>query len=478
MNLFCPSPAPQRGRSALRQNFTAWNFASFAAVALFCNLCHAAASPTVCTLPAEIDADTLQQLDAIALDCLKSAPYFRRRGHLETAQGLSEAALESFEKALMLEPDHAGSQLDYAQAMIAVHDEPSALELIKQLLARDDVPPHLLPRLQRQLKDLNLAVLTSSRLANVDEWHSRTTLSQSIGYDTNLNNAFSLSTLLLTAPQGNIELEVDKNSTPKAGGVASTTLQWIGLRPWDGNLWIVQADARNRYTASSDQQYAQGDLAVTWLQSPDAPRQWIVRAASSSVLRAGSPLYESRLGSVLYQWAGSFCRPVAGIEAESRRYPQSETLKGAYTGISLSSQCAMGESVPGGVEAVDNSSSIGFGMRFGLDRPYDTLRAGGTQGDAEFRARWQGKLQITNLQLDYIWQRQVDQSGYSSLLDNNAVRHVIRNSLRLEASVPVMLFTWGKPLLYGTVEVAHQRSNIEIFNVLQTAVTFGLRWSL
>lgn len=441
-----------------------------------CTWSHAAESMSACELPVEPEFQTLQQLDAIALDCLKNAPYFRMRGHLEVARNLPEAALESFEKSLMLEPEHAGTQLDYAQAMIAAHDEPSARELIRQILARDDVPPLLVPNLQRQLQELDAAVMPTVKLTEADGWNYRTTLSQAFGYDTNLNNAFSISSLILTAPQGNIELEVDRNSRPKAGGTASTTLQWIGLRPWNGSLWIAQADFRNRYTGSSEERYAQGDLAVTWLQAPDETRQWIVRAASSNVLRAGSPLYESRLGSVLYQWTGNRCRPMAGVEIENRHYPQSDTLNGAYTGVNISAQCALGAPSLGFVGAASNS--IGFGMRLGNDRPYDASRAGGLQHAGEFRARWQGKLQVTNLQLEYIWQRQIDQDGYSPLLGNDAVRRVTRNSLRFEASMPLPLSLWGSPRLYGSAEIGRQTSNIQIFNVPQAAVMLGLRWSL
>jgi len=203
-----------------------------------------ALAPVACALPPEIASTTLEQLDAVALNCLKSPQYFRERGHLETVLHRDEAALESFEKALMLEPNHAGTQVDYVQALIINGDEASARDLISQLLTRDDVPVDLRPGLERQAAQLDAAAAARPVLAEVEpeHLHYRVTLSQSLGYDNNLNNAFSLSSLVLTGPLGNIELEVDPSSRAQAGGTASTGLQWIGLRPVGESLWVAQAD--------------------------------------------------------------------------------------------------------------------------------------------------------------------------------------------------------------------------------------------
>ena len=449
-----------------------------------CQSSHAAGDETDCALPDAASAPTLLQLDAIALQCLKSAPYFRTRGHLESSQNLPEGALVSFEKALLLEPGHAGTQLDYAQALIAAGDMPSARDLLRQLLARDDVPPQVRPDLQRQLQELDATAVVKAAPAVPDTSHYRTTVSQSFGYDTNLNNAFSLSSLVLTGPQGNIELEVDPSSRAQTGGTASSGLQWIGLRPAGESLWVAQADVRNRHTASEQLRYAQGDLALTWLQAPEAAHQWIVRAASSNVWRAGSPLYSSRLASGLYQWSGALCRPVAGVEVESRRYPQAQILNGGYNGLAFSAQCPLNgiTNVMAGNGPTDTGNNngiggIGFGLRLGADRPYDELRAGGTQKAIELRARWQGQWAPAKLQVEYVWQRQVDQDGYSPLLASDAVRRLTRNSLRFEASTPLSVSSAGSLQLYGTLDFGRQHSNIEIFNVLQTAVTLGLRWS-
>ena len=445
-----------------------------------------ALEPVACALPPEVAGGTLEQLDAVALNCLKSPAYFRQRGHLETALNLGEAAVDSFEKALMLAPDHAGTQVDYVQALIVTGDEASARDLLKQLLARDDVPVNLRPGLERQAAQLAAAAAppTVVAAAEPERWRQRVTLNQSFGYDTNLNNAFSLSSLVLTGPQGNVELEVDPSSRAQKGGTASSGLQWIGLRPAGESLWVAQADVRNRHTASEQLRYAQGDLALTWLQAPEAARQWIVRAASSNVWRAGSPLYSSRLASGLYQWSGALCRPVAGVEVESRRYPQAQILNGGYNGLALSAQCPLNGSANvsasnGPTDTGNNNGigGIGFGLRLGTDRPYDELRAGGTQKAVELRARWQAQWAPAKLQVEYVWQRQVDQNGYSPLLASDAVRRLTRSSLRFEASTPLSVSSTGSLQLYGTLDFGRQQSNIEIFNVLQTAFTIGLRWA-
>lgn len=497
MKIPSPRPALQWGRSVVqRGHAVAWRIGLLLVLGgVAAGTAHAAGEGALCVLPPPGQTVTLEQLDAVALDCLKSAEYFQLRGRLELAARQPEAALVSFERALLIDPDHVGTQVDYAQTLIAVRDEPSAAELIRQILARDDVPSRVRPQLERQLQAITeaaepaRAVATGAireAVAEADPWFHRVSLSQAFGYDSNLNNAFSLSSLVLTGPQGNVELEVDRDFRPQRGGTAVTALQWIGLRPAGQSLWIAQADLRNRHTASNEHRYVQGDVALSWLQAPEASSQWIFRLAQSYVLRAGRPLYDSRLGSGQRQWTANRCRIGAGLEVEGRRYLQSEVLDGTYRGLAFSLLCPGGAadslSTVANAGAVDGPlwglGGVSLSMRLGVDRPSDGDRAGGEQRAGELRARWQGAWASTNLQLEYVWQRQLDESGYSALLSNGAVRRITRNSLRLEASRPLPFWTQSRTQVFGTAEFSRQRSNLQLFDVTQAAVMVGLRWAL
>jgi hypothetical protein len=68
--------------------------------------------------------------------------------------------------------------------------------------------------------------------------------------------------------------------------------------------------------------------------------------------------------------------------------------------------------------------------------------------------------------------RQVDSSGYSPLLEDNAIRETRRAALQVEAS-----FALGGGLFaVGTAEAAAQRSNLPAFSGRQRSLYLGLRW--
>ena len=67
-------------------------------------------------------ADAQAYFASLEPHCLRSAAYYRQHGQWLLKQGSHGAALEALERALLLEPEHLGTQLDYAQALIMVGD--------------------------------------------------------------------------------------------------------------------------------------------------------------------------------------------------------------------------------------------------------------------------------------------------------------------------------------------------------------------
>lgn len=428
----------------------------------------------------------VQTLDAAAPACLRDASFHAWRGAALLAQQAYPAAAEALERALLLDPDLPGAQLDYAQALMSMGDPASAAGLLRQLQARADLPAHLRPLLGNELAALN-----------PQAWQHRWTLSSAMALDSNLNNAPAASQLTLTFPQGPVTLPLAESYRPQGGGAWLGSLQWQGIKPAGEQLWLASAEMRARATAhSAGTGYAQGDFSVAWLQAPQAPAQWIGRVAASRVDFGGQHLLDGARIGALRQWrlgqgqggAGqgapgpwqlAACRAGLGLEAEQRHYPTSRALDGIYTGAQATLQCgdatqAGGASHPGW----PRQQQWGLQWRAGQDHARQGDRPGGNYRRTELRVNWEASAGAARLAADYSYTRQTDGAGYSPLLASNQARNTRRHGLRLMASHPLPAAAWGGAEAFVAWEANAQSSNIEAFATRQRALSAGLRWQL
>lgn len=404
--------------------------------------------------PGQTPEQTLQQLLTSRDACLRSAPHFRRLGAAYLAAGQPDAAADAFERALLLEPDHPGTQLDYADALLRLGDAASAAPLLQQLLARPDLPAHLRPALLAQLDALAQAA---------PRWLHRWVVGAAVAADDNLNNAPLSSTLTLTLPQGSVELPVDGDFRRRSGVALHGQLQWTGLRPHGSALWVLQGELRHRHHSQTTLRYSQADVSAAWLQAPDAPRQWLVRAGATYLNWGGQALYQGARTTVQHQWRrGSACRAGLGPDWEQRHYPQSPTADGTYWGLGAHWQCTQG------------NHSWQLQARVGSDHPDDAVRAGGRYQQQELRALWQHASGPWRLSADYQLTAQQDATGYSPLLANGARRRQVRHALALEASAPIAQAGQGWRW-YAAVELSRQHSNLQPFATARHAISLGLR---
>ena len=420
--------------------------------------------------------EALQQLllliDIHAPTCLRSAVFHAWRGAVLLALNQPAAAIESLERAILINPDLPGALLDYAAALLAIGDARSARGLLLQLGSRDDVPA-----VMRRLLDLELAV------TNPDVLRSRWFFSTAAGVDSNLNNAPSASELTLTFPQGSLTLPLLDSSRPRRGISALAIAQWQGLKPQGSQLWLFQADVRARQTSEAATGYRQADLAATWLQAPDAPQQWIGRAGASQTTFGGQTLLQSARASWQRQWYGNalgssatICRPSAGIEWEGRQFPSSGSLNGKYLGLVAAAVCNFDSLKNVKADGVVAQQVLNLQIRTGTDRASGEDRAGGNFRRTELRASLERNVGAFKLSGEYGFSRQVDTSGYSPLLADNLIRKINRNSLRAELSRPLGL--WPQVDWFVSAEINFQHSNLEAFRSRQDAYYAGVRWSI
>ena len=410
-----------------------------------------------------------QHFAHLEAQCLRSAAYYRHYGQWLLQQRSFGAAIEALERALLLDPDHLGTQLDYAQALLATGDTASALNLFAALRTTPELPAHLADLLDHQLQLARPQAATDLLKAQPENGlYSRVTLSQSIGGDSNLNNATTATNVTLTYPDQDLSFALAPAFRPQAGTTATTAVQWTGFLPQERQAWLFQVEGRTRHTASSATRYQQLEAHATWLQDPLAPSQWIGRAERTQLHWGGRKLYSSHRLGAQHQWAQTWldagCRFAAGIEAEARDFAGNRILDGRYQGALLTLVC-------------QKQDGINIQLRAGQDTPHSPERAGGAQRQTELRVQWQTKEGAYSIQSEYALQHQLDAEGYSPLLSRNARRQVVRHAVRLEASRPLDLPAFGSPQWFGSLEYTVQRSNLQAFVSSRYAAQTGLRWT-
>lgn len=394
--------------------------------------------------------------------CLRNAAYYRFIGAHRLAQGQAHKAQDAIERALLLDPDDIHTQWLYAQALNQVGEQISAILLLQSLLSAPGLPEHLAQAIQAALQPL---------IQPAAAWAYRTGFAISAVADSNLNNAALSSELTLTLPQGNVTLPLDPALRRQSGAAGMVQLHWAAAHQRRQQLWLLQADIRHRHTPSAAQNQTQADFAATWLQAPEASRQWSGRLQQSHVQWAGDSLYSaSRLG-VQHQWrlsgawAGlSNCRVAAGAETEWRRYPAATSLDGQYVGGTFSLGCR------------DESTQQHWQLnwRTGQDTPRQASRVGGSYQQSDWRFAWSAPWAAGRMTLDYHHAQQSDATGYSPLLANNARRTQSRHAVGLEYSQPLWMASGWQ--WYAGLEYTRQRSNLALFSADRHALSLGLRW--
>ena len=425
--------------------------------------------------------------------CLKD-PYFHAwRGATLLALGQPADAVEPLERALLENPDLPGAELDLAQALAQQGDRASARAILESMRERPDLPPAIAATIDRDIKVLARPPFFDASMALAAAgWHSRWQLSSLLGVDSNLNNAPASSDITLTFPEGNVTLPLDVNSQPRRGTAVLSAAQWQGLRPHGDSLWVLQAELRARDAADADVRYQQVDVAAAWLQAPAAPRQWVVRVASSHLRYGGASLLHTDRASLQYQWpalgstpgpdwwaqAVGACRPAVTGEFESRRYPSSRGLDGLYQGGAVGLLCRgasrEGDPKTDSPGAASLPAFYSLQARLGDERPLDDTRPGGAYRRAEIRAQWEGPFMTRGrLGLQWTSTRQSDSEPYSALL-GNLPRRTVRHVAEAEGSWPLFQ---GLSLV-ANAQAALQRSNLPVFASRQRSFYLGLRWEL
>lgn len=426
----------------------------------------------------------LRRLQDLQDQCLRNSHYYAWRGALELSLGHNHTALESLERALLLQPDLPGAQLDYAQALLTQGDTLAAQELLQLLAQRHDLPPavqELLGQTQAHAQ-FDPSSAGSSPAPSV----TRLQISSALGWDSNLNSAPRTDTLQLSLPNlpgGSLNLPLARSSLPQSGAlwlsqVAVQQLRTVGTSNQPSAL-LLSAQLANRSTNTSAKTgYQQAEVAAHWLQAPQAPAQWLLSANYRHLRYGGKPWFDEwqLIARRQYQ-LHTYCRASAGLEWVQRSWHSSAELNGQYQGLLTGMDC----STAGGAGLLNpNPINWGLQLSYGYDQPSRATRPGGRYARTELRAHAglvRGPWQFNS---SWLYQQQSDSQGYSPLLAQGSPRRTYRRSWELQASRALGTqqppATAGQLRWFISLQHSQQDSNISVFGTSQNSLHTGLRW--
>ncbi len=391
-----------------------------------------------------------RQLVDLMSDCLDSSEFFALLGAAQLNGGSYSSAIESLERALLLNPQNGAAQIDYAQALFLRGDVFAALELNNRLLDREDLPQ-------------NIRDLLAARQQN---WRGMTSQSQFqvdvlAGFDTNLNSAPDTEAITLTLSGENVLLALDSDYRQVSGPYASIKLRGNirQLAPEYQQSWVMEARARVSEDSRSDQLQIEGRYSFL---RPGRRRNWRLDAGISNLFFGGSPLYSALETSAFYVPRGSArCNPYLGVAAQHQLFHENSRLN------ALEGRASMGVTCPIGTTA--SNQELGIEMAVLANDALQTDRPGGDRFGWQATANWQMQLGSGNFvgQLNYTSLK--DRNGYNPLLMGFANRWVERSYLLLQ---------YRRRIFSDLIFLANafhqlQRSNIELFITSETTFEMG-----
>ena len=432
----------------------------------------AAFAQSACPAPAQWQSATLAQLAALAEACDDNAFFHAHRGAQLLTQGQTEAAAVSLEKALLINPDLPGAQLDYAQALAQIGLKGSARAILNNVLQRPDIQPGLKAQLSPAQ---NADAPVANGLHSAPQWQWNGLLQTAYGHERNLNSATYTDALTLYLSNGPVTLGLTDNAKPVAGDAFKTTAALQGvMRSAGGQELTVNVALASKTGAASvggNNRTAEGALKYSLpMLAGNASGVWQVAAGGTQFWLGSQTAYQDQGLQLKYAWdsLGAACKWAPAIGRIDQSFPQSASLNGVYTYGRMDWVCSSGQ---------NQETHVALGG--GQDKAQDSSRPGGNRTRTDLLVRHEQIVSVPFLpvaagQLS-AWLRYAhsqDKLAYSDLLgDLKSNTH--RTDVGLGYWVPVAK-QWSAGM---NLEATSQRSNNTLFNLKNSGVYVGLRWA-
>ena len=419
-----------------------------------------------------------QDLSAWIEACDENAFFHAFRGAQLLAQGQVEAAAIALEKALLLNPDLPGAQLDYAQALAQIGLKGSARAILNEVLQRPDIQPQLKSQLSRAQFPASVTNLEAGQNANIaasafnSQWQWSTLAQATYGFETNLNSATHTDSLTLYLSNGPVTLGLSDNAKPVAGNASKATLAaqavYKGASSQEFALNVALNSKLGAGSIGGNNQTAEGALKYSLpMLAGNASGVWQLSGSGTQFWIGSQTAYLDQGLQLKFAWdsLGSSCKWAPAVGAIEQAFPQSASLNGTYAYARMDLKCAASKKQ-------ETHIAIGGGQ----DKAQSLGRSGGNRQRAEVMVRHEQLIALTVLSAAQLtaWLRfaqSKDHLAYSELLGD-----LKSNTKRADAGlgfwVPVAK-NWSAGV---NLEATSQRSNNTLFNLKNSSVYAGLRW--
>ena len=464
------------------------------------------ATPSVCPSVAQIRALSQEQTAPLLEACEEVAFFQAHRGAYLLAQGKVEEAAIALEKALLLDPNLPGAQLDYAQALALLGLKGSARAMLADVLQRPDIQPTLKAQLEKGTPENTLSMASMAfefkNAANYWQWNA---LAQTaLGRETNLNSATYTDSLTLMLSNGPVSIGLADSAKPVAGSAFKSLVAVQGnTRAGEGlllhgelsvnaSLATKNTSGNSSLSANSGTSSSAGtsqatatpennrttEAAIKYtlpMVAGPASGKWQLTAGGTHFWLASASAYQDSSAQLKFNWdtLGNPCKLSPSVGVMRQSFPLSETLDGTYHFARLEVLCKQAKqeshlALGGGSDTAHSSSRPG-GNKRRLDvllrhehltkNIFSPFLPSSTAGEAQLSA-W---LRLS---------KSVDAQPFSELLGD--LKSATRRS------------DWGLAYWMGldrrwsvgaNLEATSQKSNNTLFNLKNSGIYAGIRWT-
>lgn len=422
----------------------------------------------------------LAKLAPLAELCDMRADYQAHRGALLLMAGQVKEAATALEKALLLNPELPGAQLDYAQALAQQGDPKGAQELLRQVAGRPDIQPDLLQWIDKGLNAYksftdDQGVDAQLKLAPKDQWRWSGLLQSSLGKETNLFSATHTTSLTLHLTSGLVEVPLSDSERPLAGGVLKFIAATQGVRSLgegEVRLNLAVQTRRAESQSTNNSRLTEGALAYA---TPVGPGTLMGGVTAHTFTQGGINTYLDHTYKLQYEpfWRLGDCKSALSLGNTAQRYTKSPEMDGHYQHVRVEGGC---QPVQGSI--TESPFATVWSLATGEDKALNANRPGGNKRRIEAVIRHERSTHLPWLEKQgalsmwYRHNRSRDAQIFSSLLGSEPTQ-----TQRHDAGVG-----YWYPLSSGwslglDVESTSQKSTNTLLNIRNISVYGGLRWA-
>lgn len=395
------------------------------------------------------------KLSEIFGQCLLSSEYFALLGAAQLNSERLPEAIESLERALLLDPDNGAALVDYADALLQDGQLFAAIEANAMLLGREDVPNILLSQISQRQRDW-------SALTRQTRWQ----LDLLGGYDNNLNGAPDEDLITLTLSGEPILLSLSEEFQAAQGPFLNARLVAWHRRLAPNAQHSFQGQVRGRLSEDTASDVLQVAGRYSRLVGEGSvSRQW--GGGINRLLFSGRPLFTGTDARHRFQFGGAGqCRPYLTGALQHQIWHEQRRLDGAEVKASFGASCLL---------AGDAAQRINLEGSALHNAELNADRLGGDREGWQILGEWQVALDRGVISTQITHTRLLDDRGFSPLLENNARRVVERSSILFQYREAIAWLGENTQLVINLFH-QEQNSNIGLFETEDTSFEVGFRW--